>query len=433
MMNRIWNMVLGLARPLAVWLSFFLVLGLSKGALAGVPALLVATLVALVLWHRRTRQICKDGWRGLSTRARSMRVLPLVLTLLPLGVLMMPEASTRLQPLPDDPGVQYWPTSDGRSVAVYRFAPSPSVPDRHQALVFVHGGPGAYIRNFDRDFLAGFARDGFEVVLYDQFGSGRSPLGDAASYNHEGNVADLLAVLDRVAKPAVLLGQSYGAAVITSALQSPRAHNWVRQVVLTEPGKLPGGISELDPTQTDKTTIAPDASEAPSLSVLSSMLAPRMLAATFLPAGNHFVPQEELINLATPAVQRSLIASGYCRGGAAQLDQFEALRFNPAANVAVSQSALKAQRPKWMALNLPVMLLLGECSYVPRGRAMAYFDVLPIARSQWLPGVGHILWGTPAGQAMTRDAVLRFVDGKPAAMADEPTAASRGRFVKAGR
>ncbi len=432
--ERIRRVAGAVARPLGVWIAFFVILWLSRGLLSGALALLLASALAVWIWRQRNAQIHPDGGAGLPMRVRLQRSLPLVMTLLPLLVLMVPGASRQLPPLPDDPAVHHWQTSSRRSVAVYRFVPDAGVQDRHQALVFVHGGPGAYIRNFDRDFFAGFARDGFDVVLYDQFGSGRSALGDARDYTHDGNVADLLSILDRIGKPTVLVGQSYGAAVVASALQDPRARKWVTQVVLTEPGKLPGSAPSLDPALNEKTTTAPDASEAPSLAVLSSMMAPRMLAAMLLPAGNPFVPQEELINLASPAVQRNLISGGYCRGSADQLERFQPLRFNPAANRAVGQSAARGERPMLLAsLKSPVLLMLGECSYVPRGRAMAYFDAVPITRTQWLRGVGHILWGTPEGQAVTHEAILRFVDGKPAALPNEPTRESRDQFVRDGR
>lgn len=434
LLKRTGGVLKAIARPIGVWITFFAVLALSKGLLWGVPALVVAGALAAWLWLRRNRQLAPGGWRALSPGGRVRRSLALACTLLPLVALMVPEAPSQLPPLPAAPEVQLWPTSPQRSVAVYRFAPSPGVPDRHQALVFVHGGPGAYIRDFDRDFFAGFARDGFEVVLYDQFGSGRSPQGDPREYTHDGNVADLLSVLDRLGKPTLLVGQSYGAAVVASALQSEHARRWVRQVVLTEPGKLPGSAPGFDSALHEKTTTAPDASEPPSLAVLSSLLAPRMVAATLLPAGNRFVPQEELINLATPALQRNLISSGYCRGAAEQLDGFRALRFNPAANVSVSLSAAKAARPSLGdSLKAPVLLMLGECSYVPRGRAMAYFDAMPIARTQWLQGVGHILWGTPQGRDATHEAIVRFVDGRPAALPDTLTLATREQFIRDGR
>ena len=144
---------------------------------------------------------------------------------------MMPEASTRLQPLPDDPGVQYWPTSDGRSVAVYRFAPSPACQTGIRPWYSSTADLGR-ISATDRDFLAGFARDGFEVVLYDQFGSGRFRQAMRRATTTKVTSPICWPCFDCVGWPAVLLlANPGGAAVITSALQSPRAHNWACQVV----------------------------------------------------------------------------------------------------------------------------------------------------------------------------------------------------------
>ena len=124
---------------------------------------------------------------------------------------------------------------------------------------------------------------------------------------------------------------------------------------------LPGGISEFDPTQTDKTTIAPDASEAPCCPCCHPCWRRGVLAATFCQPVNHFVPQEELINPATPAVQRSLIASGYCRVAPHSWISSRRFRFNPAANVAVSVRSLKAQEaPEMDGIEFAVMLLLGN-------------------------------------------------------------------------
>ena len=90
--------------------------------------------------------------------------------------------------------------------------------------------------------------------------------------------------------------------------------------------------------------------------------------------------------------------------------------------------------PKYLQdLAAPVLLLLGQCSYIPRGRAMEYFDIYPIARSNLIPGVGHITWGNAQGQALTRDAIVRFVDNVTGPLANEPTQSSRQAFVASGR
>jgi len=426
-MKNILKKAFGLARYplaiLAVWLVFLIVLWLSCGAAYGYPAFAAALGAAWFLWRRRARQGRRAAvWSGV---AMGLALACLVYVLVPL-------APSTLPPVPADASVQLWPTHDGRQVAVYRYA-ADSATDRHAALVFVHGGPGAYLRDFDRDFFAGFAHAGFDVVIYDQFGAGRSPLGDPAGYTHENNVKDLAAVLARVDKPAVLVGQSYGATLVTSALARDDVRKRVTHVVLSEPGRLPGGEVSIARTMAEKTTRAPDATDTPSRAVIAKIAAPRALLATLLPRGNGFVRQEELINLYAPDVQHLLVSSGFCKGDTALLDSFRAERFNLLANVAINHDAIAAPTPDLRSLKAPVLLLMGECSYIPRGLAMQYFGVYPIARSQLFPGVGHILWGNAKGQALTRDAIVRFVDAAPAALPNEPTAASASQFAQSGR
>jgi pimeloyl-ACP methyl ester carboxylesterase len=409
---------------LAVWLTFLIALWISRGIAAGYPAFVIALAVAGILWRRRARLGSRRAavWRGVA----------MVVALAPLAYVLVPLAPATLAPLPADTAAQLWPTNDGRQVAVYRYPADPAA-DRHTALVFVHGGPGAYLRDFDRDFFAGFAHAGFDVVIYDQFGAGRSPQGDPATYTHENNVRDLAAVLARVNEPTVLVGQSYGATLVTSALARDDVRRRVTHVILSEPGRLPGGSVSVAKSMAEKTTRAPDATIKPSAAVVAKIAAPRALLAALLPRGNGFVQQEELINLYTPDVQRLLISPAFCKGDTALLDTFQAERFNLVANVAINHDALAATTPDLRKLASPVLLLLGECSYIPRGLAMEYFGTYTIARSQLIPGVGHVLWGNARGQALMRDAVVRFVDKAPAALPDEPTAATAAQFVASGR
>jgi pimeloyl-ACP methyl ester carboxylesterase len=407
-----------------VWLIFLLALLLSRGAANGFIALAAALCAASLVWWRRARRSARRGVIG--------NGVAMAVALAPLAYLMVPLAPASLAPLDADPSAQLWSTNNGRQLAVYRYAPDAAL-DRHAALVFVHGGPGAYLRGFDRDFFAAFARAGFDVVIYDQFGAGRSALGDPRTYTHDNNVDDLAAVLARVDKPTVLVGQSYGATLITSALARPDVRKRVTHVILSEPGRMPGGAESTARPMSEKTTRAPDASETPSRAVIAKVAAPRAILASVLPRGNGMVKQEELINLYTKDVQRLLVAPGFCKGDTGLLDTFQAERFNLTANVAVNRDALVAPTPDLRGIKAPVMLLLGECSYIPRGLAMEYFGVYKISRSQLIPRVGHILWGNAQGQALVRDSILRFVDSKPALLPNEPTASNTRQFIESGR
>ena len=413
------------ARLLIVWVAFFAFLWLSRGAGGGYAAFAVSVVVACVVWWRWSRDR--------SRLASAMLGIAMVLALAPLGYLLIPLAASALTPLPTDPAVQIWPTGSGRAVAVYRYAPAAVVPDKNLALVFVHGGPGGYVRNFDRDFFTTFTNDGFEVVLYDQFGAGRSPLGDARNYSHENNISDLLAVLTRVNKPTVLVGQSYGATLVTSALANPEVRKRVSHVVLSEPGKVPGATFSFSPSMADKSTRAPDAGEPPSATVVAKLTAPRAILAALLPAGHHYAPQEEIINHYTPEVQRAMVKNSFCKGDGQMLEGFQPTRFNLLANSTVGRQSRDSSTPNLQNLAAPVLLLLGECSYIPRGRAMEYFGIYRIARSHLIPGVGHITWGNVNGQNLTRDAIRRFVDNLPGPLPNEPTPSTRRVFVESGR
>jgi pimeloyl-ACP methyl ester carboxylesterase len=412
-------------RMLGVWAAFLIVLWISRGALGGYPALIAAAAAAAALWWRWSRPRSRRAgfWHGVA----------MLVALAPLAYVLVPLASSTLAPLPLNAAVQMWPTGQGRSVAVYHYR-SDAAARRNLTIVFVHGGPGGYIRDFDRDFFATFAKAGFDVVLYDQFGAGYSPLGDTtAAYTHEKNIDDLAAVMARLNTPVVLVGQSYGATLVTSALVRDDVRKRVSFVVLTDPGKIPGASIAVAKTMSEKSTTAPDATLTPTLSVAAKLVAPRAMLTAFLPAGQRFAPQEEIINHYTPDVQRILVSSAFCKGDTALLASFQPLRFNMLANASISRSARSAVKPDLQQLAAPVMMLLGQCSYVPRGRAMEYFGVYQVARAHLIEGVGHVVWGNAKGQQATRDAIIRFVDNVPGALPNDPTRASADSFAASGR
>lgn len=128
-----------------------------------------------------------------------------------------------------------------------------------------------------------------------------------------------------------------------------------------------------------------------------------------------------------------MISSSFCKGDDAVLASFQPTRFNLVANAVISRQARDAPAPKLKNLAAPVLLILGECSYIPRGRAMEYFDVYQIARSHLVMGVGHITWGNVKGRTLTRDAIKAFVDNTTGPLPNEPTQASGHGFVAAGR
>ena len=98
---------------LAVWLAFLVALWVSRGALAGYPAFILAVAAAAALWWRWS-------WPR-SCRAGILHALAMVVALAPLAYELVPLASSTLAPLPASAAVQMWQTGADRSLAVYHY------------------------------------------------------------------------------------------------------------------------------------------------------------------------------------------------------------------------------------------------------------------------------------------------------------------------
>lgn len=391
----------------------------SGGVLSGYPVL-VFTLVLAALWFRFLYRRC------VSTGGFILRGLPVVVALGIVIWAMIPMPQHEFSNMQTDERFENWDLGSGRIAAVAQFAPPENVIPREETVVFVHGGPGVYLRDFDLDFISGFTADGFNVVMYDQVGAGRSSIVQVSEYSHQGNVNDLKQILDRIDTPLILIGQSYGAALITSYLSDYGNDQDISNIILSEPGPLPGSeYSNSDP----KTTKAANAEGVSITDVLSS---PRIILAFLLPATNQFVDQEEMLHFIGPELQKAAVAVSYCAQHEDQMLPFEHHRVNFLATMAIMDSFLNAETPDLTDLDIPVLLLLAECSYIPRQYALNYFDHIPVSRSHWIPEVGHVLWATPEGRKQTHESILSFINNTEPSLPNKPTYDTRTEFLEAG-
>jgi proline iminopeptidase len=84
-----------------------------------------------------------------------------------------------------------------------------------QAVIFIHGGPGANAMMFERTAQTPLANAGYYVVAYDQRGSTRSPQGSAADYSFDGATKDLDNLIGalHLKAPPILLAHSFGGSI----------------------------------------------------------------------------------------------------------------------------------------------------------------------------------------------------------------------------
>ncbi|MEX0844001.1 MAG: hypothetical protein WD022_01925, partial [Balneolaceae bacterium] len=159
------SFILWIMAGISVLVVFTGMLWLTVGAFKGYPALIIAIAAFTGL-----------GWMILngskSILGKSLRFTPITISMfivlwamIPLG----PDEIFEFQPLP---GQELWDLGDGRVVALTHHQPANLDSLKDEAILFVHGGPGAFVREFDRDFMASFTDFGYEVYVYDQVGAG---------------------------------------------------------------------------------------------------------------------------------------------------------------------------------------------------------------------------------------------------------------------
>lgn len=333
-------------------------------------------------------------------------------------VLAVLAASTVLRPLPSTPasrrlptapaGVRYWQLSTGSRIA-YVEMPAAGRPSR-TPIVLVGGGPGeADVGNRSQTrFFARFARLGYDVYSYDQVGAGLSSrLADPSQYTVERHVADLDAIRQRIgARRLVLLGSSWGGSLVASYLARHPGH--VAKAILTSPAQLDYA--------------------GPYAGSASSRLPPerRQRADALLPGNPRFLFWYALGGV-DPAAAHDLVsdreADAYFDG---YLDVIRpATVCDPAHlpddretgngfydNIFTTRSAKNgAQSGVASALardRTPVLVVTGDCNYVPWEATRRYATTLPNATLVCLPHAGHVVYlDQPDAYARTVTSFLR--------------------------
>ena len=237
----------------------------------------------------------------------------------------------------------------------------------------------------DLDYFGRLARDGFNVYVYDQVGSGRSTrLADVRAYTLERDVADLEEIRRVIgADQMILIGHSYGGKLAAAYAAAHGAH--VARLVLSspdDPSPTAGGVSMISRlTMRDR------------LGVYALLVTPRPLFAWALlqinPAAAHSVASDAELDARQDRVYNRTRPALHCRerGPGPELHGlgFFSNQYPQSANRAPNHDFL----PELAGSDVPTLIVKGRCDYLSWSSAMAYLRALPASRLIYLEGAGH--------------------------------------------
>ena len=393
------------------------VIGLVAVAVGSVVAALVVTLLVASVTARPPLFLASGGLTGVLVWAAATHRLagrpgqPRRITVhLVAGLGAVALALSVLLPLDDHaatptapPGAGFWTLADGTrlSYGVVHAHPATAAP-----VVVLHGGPGVPDLTEELSALRGLTVDGHDVYAYARTGSGRSSrLADPDGYTVDRAVDHLEQIRARLGAPRiVLIGHSYGAFLAAAYLSRHPGH--VEKVVFSSPGSLRNGLtgSALQGRLTMRQKLA----------VYRLLARPRALLAYGLlqvnPAAAHAFAGDRELDARQDRVYAASEPAVHCPGQSGP--RLSGLGFY--ANQ-VPQSwhhpPVPDVRPALRTVDVPALVVKGQCDYVDWPTTAAYVTTIPGARLAYLRGAGHNTYVDRPGAFLAT--VRAFLAGRP--------------------
>lgn len=308
--------------------------------------------------------------------------------------LIIPEKET-VQPITPRESTEYREMSEGFKIAYTKLSGGDSL--EKAPVLFLHGGPGGYVHSSIIETLGPIAQDERDVYLYDQRGSGLSDrLKRFSDVNAEKHLLDLHEIITQKigAQKVILMGQSFGC--ILAAHYSARHPERVAKLIFSSPGTLlphrmvNGNYVDLD-------SIYPPPDSLPFKKpfdfirdVDRTAMKPKAMVATVgaLLFDRKLISDEQMDRML------NTLASKFTRGMVCDPGNVlpEEGGGGLYAFLATNNGDLPEIRGKIRSLDVPVLVLQGQCEYHPYASAYEYVDVYPTSQYSFIEGAGHEIW-----------------------------------------
>ena len=301
----------------------------------------------------------------------------------------------------DEVPVEFWSLPTGSRIAFVHIAAAGAT--RRAPVIFVHGGPGAcevYAYAFAHPWYGHLARQGFDIYLYDQIGSGYSArLADPRQYTIGRHLADLEAIRQAIGSgQLILIGESHGASLVAGYLADHPDR--VERAAFVAPGALEPAEwrNRIYPYSSPRVALEQlhwirETSDAGAFDRYARLDA--LLRSGDIPAAHAFANDAEMDPLMDAFVRERILRTCVHDPARLQERQFTIPGMGWWACLMTTWDEVnhsRAVRSRLRTCRLPVLILRGDSDYLPVEIARQYVATLPNARMIAVPAAGHFIW-----------------------------------------
>ena len=296
---------------------------------------------------------------------------------------------------------QYWEMAEGFKIAYTHFKGVDSM--NLAPIVFLHGGPGGYVHSSIIETMEEIGGGKRDVYLYDQRGSGLSDrMPKYTDINFEKHLLDLRQIIREKlkAEKVVLIGQSFGSNII--AHYSARFPEDIERIVFSSPGTfIPYRQENGRYISVDSLFPKPDSIQLIEpynfvKDVDNMALKPKAMTAVM---GALLFDQKWISDQQMDRMLNTL-ASQFTKGMVC--DPANVLPEEGGGGLyayfATNSDDYPKIRDQVRQLDMPIIVLHGQCEYHSYGSSFEYAALYPNSRFQFIEGAGHEIWWEQKGE-----------------------------------
>ena len=282
-----------------------------------------------------------------------------------------------------------WQLPTGSKIG-YTYISSSSKEKQPFPIIYLHGGPGGAISKRIIEDLKPLSEVGFDLYFYDQVGSGESSrLSDISEYTVQRQIDDLNEIITKInSKKVILIGQSWGS--VLAAVFLSKYPERIDKVIFTSPGPIyPINFDLINKPAPDNFKLRAPLYTNKAANESSTNI--RINAITYLAThfGKKMVPDKEVDEYAN-FLDAKASKSALC-DTSINLANRGTSGFYASIMTYKSILELKDFRKKIKGINMPVLILKGQCDNQPWGATNEYLSLFPNHKFVLIPNAGHYI------------------------------------------
>ncbi|MCX2680068.1 alpha/beta hydrolase [Galbibacter sp. EGI 63066] len=309
-------------------------------------------------------------------------------------LVIIPESET-IPPIEPRENTKYWEMSEGFNIAYTHLNGIDSL--NKAPVIFLHGGPGGYVHSSIIETLGSLTETGHDVYLYDQRGSGLSDRLDKYSdVSFKKHLHDLHEIITQKigASKVILIGQSFGSVII--AHYSAQHNDRIKKIIFSSPGtfrpyrKIAGSYADIDSIYSTPDSLNFIEPYNFIKDVDNMAMKPKAMVAST----GALLFDKKLISDKQMDRMLNTLASQFTKGMVCDPENVlpEEGGGGLYAYIATNSDDYPEIRDKVQKVEVPVLVMQGQCEYHSFASAYEYVDLYPNSQYEFIENAGHEIW-----------------------------------------